>query len=100
MKRSSGMLMLILVALLVILPVSAFGLDPDNGLYGLDMETKTIEREEVTELLLGENVTAFAVEPKPVEIELIQVVYYGIPNNRFGDEGGIPVSPGGLAGSP
>lgn len=100
MKRSSGMLMLILVALLVILPVSAFGLDPDNGTCVLDLETKTIGREEVAEI--GEIVTAIAVDPKPMVSDLILVEYIGMPNNDFVsyDEGGTPVIPGGLSGIP
>ena len=55
--------MLLLVALLVTLPVAAFGLEPDNGAPALTAETKIAAGEEVA--VVGEIVTAFAVDSRP-----------------------------------
>lgn len=59
--RKSGLLGLLLAALLVILPVTAFGDMPDNRPYGLTFETKINVEEEVAGIS-GEMLAAHAVE--------------------------------------
>ncbi|MEX2444463.1 MAG: hypothetical protein WD492_12715 [Alkalispirochaeta sp.] len=102
MKRVSGFLLPLLLVLLVIPAVAAIGLEPVNGLYGLDLETKTITEEEVAVEQHGETLAALAVEPKPAGDTLAVITMvagtaeYGSPTVA----GGIPVLPGGIVGAP
>lgn len=69
--RVHGSLMLLAVALLVLLPVVAFGYTPDNSLDWLAQGTKTITGEEVA-VTGSETLTAFAVEPsRSVPLEMV-----------------------------
>ncbi len=66
-----GLSVLLLVVLLVILPVAAFGLESDNGVYALDLETKISGEEEVG-VVDAETSAAHAVGPvRPVSLSRI-----------------------------
>jgi len=68
MKRASGLIVLLLAALLVAMPVSAFAVTADNGALALtDSGTKIIIQEEVGGIFTAENVIALAVVPNEAQ---------------------------------
>lgn len=102
MRRVSGFLLPLLLALLVIPAVAAIDYESVNGMDIPKLETKTITEEEVAAEQHGEILAVYAVESKPSQSAgtpelLTTAIYYGpITGNREIIEGGIRASPGGL----
>jgi hypothetical protein len=99
MKRVSGFLLPLLLALLVIPAVAAFDLESDNGMSVPNLETKTIGQEEVTAEQRGEILIAIAVNPRPVRRPVYTELLMAAITAQYEspvEAGGIPVSPGGL----
>lgn len=65
MKKASGMIVLVLAALLVAMLVPAFAVAADNGAFAPTFGTKINVQEEVGWTFTAENMTAPAVAPIP-----------------------------------
>ena len=102
MKRASGLIVLLLAALLVAMPAAAVTKGVANGVDASTLGTKINIQEEVGGVLAAESMAALAVDPNPAEAvtstnmmtgyEAITTVanYYGHDAARFGSYNSTP----------